>query len=110
MQFSGLPPEIPEEKFESLVDKLADDSRKIGLYVNGVALNVDEDDTPDKMHMLVMQFVIGDVAFSDRVQDPEADEFDLEFKKIEKGTIIDQMQNIREQYEKYDEKKEEKEE
>jgi len=100
MQFSGLPPEIPEEKFEALVDKFADESRKIGLYVNGVALNVDEDDIPDKKHMLVMQFVIGDVAFSDRIQDPEADEFDLEFKKIEKGTIIDQMQNIREQYEK----------
>lgn len=96
-----LPPNFPEDKFQDLLEKMGDKARQIGLYVNGAALNVDEEGEPltgEKRHVLVMQFTVGDVAFSKRVQDPEEDQFDTEFKKFESGQVKDQVEDIRQRY------------
>lgn len=96
-----LPKDIPAEKLEALVGELKERSNKIGLYMNAVSLNVDggDDDIPEDLrhHKLMAQFTLGDVAFSKRVQDPESDGFDTDFKKIEHGALKDTVKDIVEQ-------------
>lgn len=96
-----LPPELPEEELRTLVEAVSEDLRKIGLYMNGVAVNIDTDEDPDnRSHTLMVQCSIGAVAFSNRVQAPEEDQFDTEFKKIELGAQDDHITDILKRYEK----------
>lgn len=103
--FAELPPDLPDEKLQPLIEELKEQAQKIGLYVSAVALNVDHGDPdetdPDaaveRRHQLMMQFTLGSQAFSNRVQDPESDNFDTEFKKIESGALQDNVSDIVEQ-------------
>lgn len=102
--FGELPKDLPEEKLREKVEELEDKCRKVGLYLNGVALNIDqgpqdeEDTDPIKAHSLLVQFGIGDVAFSKRIQDPEQDKMDDEFRVIAAADVDDDMERIRQQY------------
>lgn len=96
-----FPPELPEEGLRALTESVQDGLRKIGLYVEGMGINIDTDEDPaERVHSLMLQCGIGDVAFSKRVQDPEGDSFDTEFKKIELGATDDQISGIINQYKK----------
>lgn len=118
--FAELPPDIPEEKFKDLIDELTNRARKIGLYLTGVSFHVDvtndqpeqEDPTvgpveeqlpdteeiTDKKHLLVMAFQVGDIAFAPRVQDPETDKFNDEFRKIDSHATYEEFEAIRNKY------------
>lgn len=92
---ADLPPELPEEGIQAVVEVVQEELRKIGLYLVNVAVNVDTTEDPaDRQHSLLLACSIGSVAFSKRVQEPESDGFDLEFKKIELGTVNDQIADI----------------
>lgn len=106
-----LPPEIPEEKLRPFLEKFTDEARKLGLYVEAMAVNIDahEPDDPayhEPRHILVTQFIIGDHAFSATVQDPETDKMNHEFRKIESGSVNDAIEDIRKKYQKKDEPEE----
>lgn len=90
-----LPPDLPEDKLRPLLEKFTDGARKLGLYTEGIAINVDANPDGPPQHKLVAQFSIGDQAFTKRVQDPESDSIDHEFRKIEGQTLRDQWEEIR---------------
>jgi hypothetical protein len=95
-----LPPEISQEAMSQKVEQLENQARKVGLYLLGGGIIHDDD--PDEIegphHQLVAQFQIGDQAFSDRVQDPETDETNDEFRKIKRAMVAEDIENLRQQY------------
>lgn len=99
-QPDGLPEDVPEEKLKELADVLSDKSRKIGLYSLGVGFieDPDSEEGEPSQHTLVMQYQIGDIAFSPRVQDPETDQMNDEFRKIATATIDDDVEEIKKRY------------
>jgi hypothetical protein len=50
--------------------------------------------------MLVMQYQVGDVAFSPRVQDPETDQINDQFREIALDSLDDDVQSIKDKYRK----------
>lgn len=82
-------PEIPHERLEIAQTKsnqLADRAEKIGLYAQGTRLGV----TEDGEHLIIVtDFIVGDVAFSPRVQDPEQEAMDDSFSTIEAASAKD---------------------
>lgn len=98
-----LPPDLPEDKMSELIEGVTEGARKIGLYTTGVGFLVDERDEeehPEKEHKLLMSFRIGDVAFSPRIQDPEQDEFNDQFRRIAASSVDDEVEDIRRRYSK----------
>ena len=95
-----LPPDIPEEKLRPLLEKFTDGARRLGLYTEGISVHVDANPDPGSppKHKLVAQFSLGDQAFSKRVQDPETDQMNHEFRKIEGQSVRDQWEEIRRQH------------
>lgn len=95
-----LPPEI-RAQFDLLIErseKLIDKARQIGLYIEGHP-QVQIVPTPGGMAAaLVVQYTIGKVAFSDRVQNPEKDKFDDQFRVMEieaqDDDFLDERQRI----------------
>lgn len=62
-------------------DELDEDLRKIGLYVQG--RQVAQVHTPFGMKpALVLSANVGEIAFRSRVQDPEMDKIDRQFREI----------------------------
>jgi hypothetical protein len=97
-------PDLPEEFGEhaSLLQErtvdLDDDLRRLGLYMEaGQMIGVDTPMGPRPA--LALMTVIGDVAFTGRVQDPEAAAFDNQFRVIEaeEGTnaFLDERERIK---------------
>lgn len=97
-------PDVPEEFGEqvSLLQErsvdLDDDLRRLGLYMEaGQIVGVDTPLGPRPA--LAVVAVIGDVAFTGRVQDPEGAAFDQQFRVIEaeEGTnaFLDERERIK---------------
>lgn len=73
---------------------LEDEARKVGLYAQNVRMAV----TEGAEHMvLIADFLIGDVAWSDRVQNPDMDETKDEFSKIESELTKDRFVELQEE-------------
>lgn len=86
-----LPEGVTREMIEALVVRAVEANEKIGLYA-----------TPDshvELHgdrlVFVGSFRIGDIAFSQRVQNPEQAAFDDQFRAIEADSVADQAEDIR---------------
>lgn len=83
-----------EAKSRELLDALEDKARQIGLYLEqgGVVPppGFEGDGTPPVL-AVVCDFVIGDVAWSKRVQDPEQHAFDKDFKAIQDDVEQDDL-------------------
>lgn len=98
------PTELPVDKVEPLLERVQDEFRKRGLYLSGVL--VQEDARPDdelepgepRMHRLMLQFDLGDIAFSDRQDAPEKAETDDKFREIANGDVDERIAELREQY------------
>lgn len=95
------PPNDPnEEYYEKLapvIEKLQEEARKIGLYVSAAFLQPDPMTIPGEKTepRIIVTFAVGDVAFSDRVQNPEQDEVEDQFRGIEHGMVRDQVEEIK---------------
>jgi hypothetical protein len=71
-------------------------ARKIGLYVDASQVTVLP--TPfGAQAALVVDFLVGDIAFSKRVQDPDTDSFDRQFKELEVSMQDDEFLEARAQ-------------
>lgn len=94
---------FPPEKVDEKLRELQEVTRKFGLYLQGATLGIDEkgdEETGEKYHKLYAQFLVGDIAWSSRVQDPEQDKIDNEFRSIAVGTVEDDFEEIRKKYQK----------
>lgn len=78
--------------------KLCASLRELGLYADDADLQVHE--LPDGRHVVTVDALIGDLAFSRRVQDPEQHDFDAEFRKMTRGSDADRFLDVRAQLEK----------
>lgn len=95
---------LTEEQVTPLLEKTQDEFRKIGLYLSGVI--VQEDIRPDaelepgehRVHRLMVQFDLGEIAFSTRMTDPEAAGVDDTFREIAAADVEEQIEEIRRKY------------
>lgn len=75
---------------------LEDEARKIGLYAQ--AMNVGTSHDPNSNEhgepVLIATFLLGDVAFSARVQDPEQAAVNDEFAKMESDVANDTLNTV----------------
>lgn len=98
----SLPDEL-RAQFDTLLERFegfSDDLRKMGLYVEGPGPQMAQIPTPFGMApAMVVQCQIGRVAFSDRVQNPEADQFERSFAVMEVNAeddaFLDERERIR---------------
>lgn len=90
----GGPPFELVEKAKQATSDIDDGARKIGLYLQDSHLAVDPRE-PTKM-VIVAQFLVGDVAFSDRVQNPVADEDLDQVKALESDLKKQEFEELRE--------------
>lgn len=98
----ALPDEL-RAQFDTLLERFepfADDLRKIGLYIEGPGPQMAQIPTPfGSQPAMIVQCQIGRVAFSDRVQNPEADQFERSFAVLEVNAeddaFLDERERIR---------------
>lgn len=90
----SLPEGVTEEGVDSLVRAVIEATNGIGLYATPrVEMHFHGD-----LMLLNMQFDIGQVAFTKRVQDPEQDKFDDSFRGIEGDAVRDKVKGIKERF------------
>lgn len=70
---------MDEQALGVLTEDLADELRKLGVYIDAARVVPD----PEGRLILVLDGLIGDQAFSDRVQDPQADSIDDQFRRMQ---------------------------
>lgn len=89
------PDEIEFElKAKAALDELEDDARKIGLYVDSAHVMPDPQGSGEMVFMV--DFMLGDVAFSDRVQNPEQYGSDQILRGMEAGMQRSDFEETRE--------------
>lgn len=82
---------LDQESQDRIAASLEEASRHVGLYVHGInIIQPDPADDPsipeDAPAMVLAAFDVGDLAFSRRVLDPEAEETSREFR----GMVVDE--------------------
>lgn len=93
----------PQPSFELIegtkkaVGEMEDAARKLGLYLQDHQLAMDPRD-PTKM-IIIGQFLIGDVAWSDRVQNPQVDAETDQIKTMESDLAKQEFVELRERLE-----------
>lgn len=81
--FEEEDPTIAVEQLRSKKDELEAVARKLGLYLNSAAI---VPLPPDGTKVgLIADFLIGDVAFTQRIQDPEQEQIDRMFYDMTSG-------------------------
>lgn len=82
---SYLPDGVTGEQVTALVEEVLEKIKKLGMYCKGSHVAVEEDGFDDEPNLLIHAiFTFGKVAFTPRVQNPEQDAVDDEFKIIER--------------------------
>ena len=101
MTSQGTPVDL-EAKSRELLDALEDRARKLGLYMeqSGVVPppDFDGEGTPEYL-IVAADFMIGDVAWSARVQDPEQHAIDKDFKGLQDDLEHSSFDEMRERLE-----------
>ena len=88
--------EYPEQMVNAMAvlpDQLETAFRDVGLYSPSVHWHEEERPT------LIMEFIIGDVAFTNRVQSPDQFGIDHEFSLMTRGLVTDEFESIRRELE-----------
>lgn len=81
---SQLPDGVSEEQADALVKAVLDEIEKLGLYIRHAHMGVTEPDPFGNPTLVIYGiFSLGKIAFTERVQNPEQDEFDDTFRQIE---------------------------
>lgn len=82
------PTEPNEEDAQRLMEELENAARKLGLYAENLAIGVPSGGPyasllgDGEKVVVVAQFTVGDIAWSDRVQNPQQEDADMEFRKM----------------------------
>lgn len=92
--------------FREKVDQVENTARKIGLYIQDAGLVIPKGRDP--MHpeieegtpVMVATFSVGDIAFSDRVLNPEQDSVEKEFRKLSLQAEQEKFDDLRSDLEK----------
>lgn len=84
--------EATEAKLHTATALLDDELRRIGLYLETTQVI----EAPHGESVLYCEVLVGDVAFTTRVQDPEQSDVDKEFKRIERSAVQDTFLSTRE--------------
>lgn len=88
--------EIPtEEQVEALVTQVVDNVEKLGVYSDGPPVFMTH---KDGRLGFVVQFTVGDVAFTKRVQNPQQDEIDSTFHKFQSDEVREKFESIKEKF------------
>lgn len=82
--------EPPEDDIREYAEKLEKVADHLGLYMQGFAVgalpnhdhNPFEDEEPEAHMLLLATFAVGEVAFSDRIMNPEKYDEDGKFREI----------------------------
>lgn len=106
-EFHDEGPEDPEkilekyqELFRSKIEEVEDGARKVGLYMREGGMTLGPDfETQSLQPVMVLNFSVGDVAWSDRVQNPAQDTTESEFKKMAVQMEKDKFEEMREEME-----------
>lgn len=102
----------PREKLSAVMKDLEDQARKLGLYIEHAAIASSDPEgamesleDADKLRELLASdedevylmatFAIGDVAWSKRVQDPEQDKIDDQFRVIAPDPVEELREKMR---------------
>lgn len=86
-----------ENRFKDAAEVLAEGARKVGLYVEDMGVVMSPPGSFDEpTPVMVCNFNIGDQAFSARVQDPDQDQMETEFKKLARQAETDNFEQLRE--------------
>jgi len=83
-------------KLMEKISELEDVARKLGLYLEQSAIVVG-DGPNGPTPVLMANMVVGKVAFSERIQKPEEDDFANKLREIEIGMADEEAMRIREQ-------------
>lgn len=82
---TALPDGVTSEQATALVEEVLEKIKKLGLYCKGAHVAVAEDNFNDEPNLMIHAiFTFGKVVFTPRVQNPEQDVVDDEFKIIER--------------------------
>lgn len=91
------PPDMGDFEIQAKAafEKIEDKARQLGLYSDQVHAMM----TPDGQMVLVVQFLLGDIAFSDRVQNPQKHQTtrmvdDME-KSMQTDTFLEERERIK---------------
>ena len=97
-------PANPEhnQKLHELSDEIERRLEKLGVYVRNTAFNVPQDDEGRSIGdpFFEVTGLIGSIAWQARVQDPEQDKMDDEFRGLASDVTEQQFQEIRRQAQK----------
>lgn len=74
------PPDNIEEKMLALKDQVEERCAPLGLYLRGLGLRPPDEHPPDMV--VVLDFTLGDLAFSDRVQNPEREQINRQVAEM----------------------------
>lgn len=90
-----LPDGVTREQVEQKVKDLLDVLEKIGMYTDdGVGIDI----TPDGRFALFLMCNVRDVAFTQRVQNPEQDAVNQTFHQFEANEVRDRFQQIKDKF------------
>lgn len=93
-----LPEGVTQEMVEALVRRVVEACEKIGLYASDTI----QVESHSGRLVVLANFQVGDIAFSQRVQNPEQDAFDDQFRAIEADSVADQAEDIRNKFKRDD--------
>lgn len=93
--------DVLEARIQLAAEAMDDELRRIGLHVQRTQV-IDPEKMPQAMvpgRIVYIEAIIGDLAFTKRVQDPVQHEFDHEFRKMEHSAAADDFLDMRTQLE-----------
>lgn len=82
--------------YRQLAEQLEDKARKVGLYIRDFGIGTAHPGDPDAPPVAIASFLIGDVAMSDRVQDPEKENINKEVHRMGTQLAQEEFETLRE--------------
>lgn len=84
-----------EEQIRSVMLQLGESARSCGLYLESAAAHVAGPDEAPRPILIVGQFAVGDLAFTDRVLDPPSEEDKKVVRTMEVDHQLDEFNETR---------------
>jgi hypothetical protein len=96
MSMDSDPDNVDDEKVREVVQRLEAAGGRCGLYLESADFAVEEgQDGPARPTLVMASFRVGDLAFTDRVLNPSAEEDNKVVREMEVGADLDEVKEIR---------------